>query len=215
MLPTVVTIWLLIKVYEIIDKNVSAHIRDGLVYIIKASGGSDAALSETWVQGFLTIAAFLVALAVVWTVGAFLASVVGRSIWRALEKFIMSTPVLKEIYPYVKQLTDFFFSQEQQAGMFSKVVAVEYPRKGIWSMGFVTGSGLEKVPRNGPGELLTVLIPTSPTPFTGFVIMVPKELTIELDITVEEALRFAVSAGVISPPRTAAAVLPTPNAQSE
>ncbi|GAH87960.1 unnamed protein product, partial [marine sediment metagenome] len=90
-------------------------------------------------------------------------------------------------------------TQEEKKKMFSRVVAVEYPRKGIWSMGFVTGSGLKRVVDNVKKEFLTVLIPTSPTPFTGFVIMVPKKQTIELDMTVEEALRFAVSGGVIAP----------------
>jgi uncharacterized membrane protein len=96
-------------------------------------------------------------------------------------------------------IAGFLVAREEQKGIFSRVVAVEYPRKGIWSMGFVTGSGLEKVVDNVKKEFLTILIPTSPTPFTGFVIMVPKKQTIELDMTVEEALRFAISAGVITP----------------
>ena len=83
--------------------------------------------------------------------------------------------------------------------MFSRVVGVEYPRKGIWSMGLVTGSGIKKIIAKVEKEFLTILIPTSPTPFTGFVIMVPKEDTVDLDMTIEEALRFAVSGGVITP----------------
>ena len=79
------------------------------------------------------------------------------------------------------------------------MVAVEYPKKGIWSVGFVTGSGLKNVVNNVRGDFLTVIIPTSPTPFTGFVITVPKKQTIDLDMTIEEALRFIISGGVISP----------------
>ena len=71
----------------------------------------------------------------------------------------------------------------------------------------VTGEGLHKVVDNVQKEMLTILIPTSPTPFTGFVIMVPKEQTIEIDITIEEALRFIVSGGVIVPHNTRA-ILP-------
>jgi uncharacterized membrane protein len=123
----------------------------------------------------------------------------GRTLWRMIEKFIMNTPFLRQVYPYIKQVTDFVFTQDKQKRMFSKVVAVEYPGKGIWSLGMVTGSGLKKVAENMEKEFLTILIPTSPTPFTGFVIMVPKEQTIELDMTIEEALRFTVSAGVITP----------------
>jgi uncharacterized membrane protein len=155
----------------------------------------------------LSAAGFLIALLIVCIVGALLASVVGRSLWRMVENFIMNTPFLRRVYPYIKQITDFVLTQEEQKKMFSRVVAVEYPRKGIWSVGFVTGSGIEKVVNNVKKEFLTILIPTSPTPFTGFVIMVPKKQTIELDMTVEEALRFTVSAGVIAPSRAREAAL--------
>jgi len=104
-----------------------------------------------------------------------------------------------QVYPYIKQITDFLFTEQEKKDLFSRVVAVEYPRKGIWSMGLVTGSGLKKIVDNAEKEFVTILIPTSPTPFTGFVIMVPKEDTIDLDITIEQALRFAVSGGVIAP----------------
>jgi uncharacterized membrane protein len=99
-------------------------------------------------------------------------------------------------------------TREEKKKMFSRVVAVEYPRKGIWSIGLVTGSGIKRVVDNAKREFLTVLIPTSPTPFTGFVIMVPKKQTIELDMTIEEAFRFAVSAGVIAPDSDRTASLP-------
>jgi uncharacterized membrane protein len=129
-----------------------------------------------------------------------LANVVGKTLWRMIEKFIMNTPVLSKVYPYVKQITDFLFAREEQEKLpFSRVVAVEYPRKGIWSLGLVTGSGLTKVVDNVRKEFLTILIPTSPTPFTGFVIMVPKKQTMDMDMTIEEAFRFTVSGGVITP----------------
>jgi len=111
----------------------------------------------------------------------------------------MNTPFLRNVFPYVKQVTDFLLTNEDQKKLFSRVVAVEYPRKGIWSVGFVTGSGLEKVVHTVKREFLTVIIPTSPTPFTGFVITVLKKQTIDLDMTIEEALRFIVSGGVITP----------------
>ncbi len=156
-------------------------------------------LDKFWINVALSVAGFLIALSIVCVIGALLASVVGKTLWRIVEKFIMNTPVLRQVYPYVKQVTDFLLTREEQKKLFSRVVAVEYPRKGIWSIGFVTGSGIERVIDNVKKEFLTVLIPTSPTPFTGFVIMVPKEQTIELDMTIEEALRFTVSAGVIAP----------------
>lgn len=202
LVPTIVTIWILVWGYQFIQDNISIYIKGGLDWLIRAVAGENFVeqnLDKFWINVALSVAGFLVALFAVCIVGAILASVVGKTLWRTVERFIMNTPLLKQVYPYVKQITDFVLTQEQQKKMFSRVVAVEYPRKGIWSMGLVTGSGLKKVVDNVKKEFLTILIPTSPTPFTGFVIMVPKKQTIELDMTIEEALRFAVSAGVIAP----------------
>jgi len=199
LLPTILTIWILIGAFGFVHNNISVYIKRGLQQLILLAGGSEFELKKLWIDAALTIAGFLIALTAVCIVGAMLASVVGRTLWRIIENFIMNTPLLRRVYPYVKQITDFFLTQEEQKKLFSRVVAVEYPRKGVWSIGFVTGSGIKKVVDSVKKEFLTVLIPTSPTPFTGFIIMVPKKQTIELDMTIEEALRFAVSAGVITP----------------
>lgn len=213
LLPTVLTIWILVTAYGFIQKNISIHINRGLVHLIMFIQGEDGVsrdeLTKILVEGTAgSIMGFLVALVGVCIVGAILASVVGRAVWRMVESFIMSTPVLRRVYPYVKQITDFVLTREEKKKMFSRVVAVEYPRKGIWSIGLVTGSGIKRVVDNAKREFLTVLIPTSPTPFTGFVIMVPRKQTIELDMTIEEAFRFAVSAGVIAPDSDRTASLP-------
>jgi uncharacterized membrane protein len=209
LLPAIVTIWIFVLGYQFIQDNLGSHLRGALDWLMRKVAGGDFVDSrpERWWNMALSAAGFLIALLIVCIVGALLASVVGRSLWRMVENFIMNTPFLRRVYPYIKQITDFVLTQEEQKKMFSRVVAVEYPRKGIWSIGFVTGSGIEKVVNNVKKEFLTILVPTSPTPFTGFVIMVPKKQTIELDMTVEEALRFTVSAGVIAPSRARAAAL--------
>ena len=214
LLPTIVTIWIFVWGYKFIQDNISSHIRDGLFWLMRKTTSDEffSELSEPWLNIALSAAGFLIALLAVCIVGALLANVVGKTLWRMVEKFIMNTPLLRQVYPYVKQVTDFLLIQEEEKKkMFSRVVAVEYPRKGIWSLGFVTGSGLQKVADNVKKEFLTVLIPTSPTPFTGFVIMVPKKQTIELDMTIEQALRFIVSAGVITPGRERLVALPRPD----
>lgn len=203
-MPTIVTIWIFVWAYTFIQGNISIYINKGLVRLINAipfllSSWSLDDLTKFWVKGAGSIAGFLIALVVVFIVGALLASVVGRAIWRIIESFIMNAPFLRRVYPYVKQVTDFVLTPEEQAKLFSRVVALEYPRKGIWSIGLVTGSGLKKVAENVEKEFLTILIPNSPTPVTGYVIMVPKEQTIALDMTIEEAFRFTISAGVIAP----------------
>ena len=216
MLPTMLTLWILAWGYNFIQDNISIHINRGLVKALvwldsgtgQAATEYEAKLQEIFVDGLAgSMVGLLIAMVAIFVVGALLASVVGRAFWRLVEAFILNTPVLRRVYPYVKQVTDFLLTEEDQKKMFSRVVAVEYPRKGIWSIGFVTGSGLRRVAETIHEECLTVLVPNSPTPITGYVIVVPKEQTISLDMTVEEAFRFAVSAGVIAPD-TEAATLP-------
>ena len=152
-----------------------------------------------WVEQWGSVAGFIISLAIVIAIGFLLASVVGKGLWHLVEKFILNTPLVRRVYPYVKQVTDFLLTKDEQKKYFSQVVLVEYPRKGLWSIGFVTGAGLRKISEIQKKEFLTVLVPNSPTPVTGYVIIVPKEETILLDMTIEEAFRFIISAGVISP----------------
>lgn len=156
-----------------------------------------AVAEDYWVEGPGQITGFLVVVVGICFLGAFLASVMGRTIWHIIERALMNAPLIKQVYPYIKQVTDFLLAKKDLS--FSKVVAFEYPRKTTWSIGLVTGTGLKKVVSSVSTDLLTVFIPTSPTPFTGYVIMVPKAETIELDMTIEEALRFVISGGVITP----------------
>ncbi|MFA5238503.1 MAG: DUF502 domain-containing protein [Phycisphaerae bacterium] len=204
LLPTILTIWIFFWGYKFIQENISVYINRGIVQLVMFLQGQQQYLTEEamvkfWVHGWGSIAGFLIALIVVCVVGAILASVVGKTLWRMIEKFIMRTPLLKEVYPYIKQITDFLLTQEEQKKLFSRVVAVECFQKDVWSMGFVTATGFKGIADDVKKEFLTVVVPTSPTPFTGFVVMVPKEKVIELDMTVEEAVRFIISAGVIAP----------------
>ena len=152
---------------------------------------------EFWVEGSGQVTGFILALVGVCFIGAFLASVAGKTLWRMFERALIRTPFVKKVYPYIKQITDFVLAKKKLS--FNKVVALQYPRKGVWSVGMVTGIGLKKIVDSTSKEFLTVFVPTSPTPFTGYVIMTPKDETIELTMTVEEALRFTISGGVITP----------------
>ena len=156
-----------------------------------------AVADEFWVYGRGQITGFLIAIIGVCMIGAFLASVMGRTLWHMIEKTLANVPLVKQVYPYIKQVTDFLLAKKSLS--FSKVVAFQYPRKGTWSIGLVTGTGLKKVVNTLDKEFLTVFVPTSPTPFTGYVIMTPKDETIELEMSIEEALRYIISGGVITP----------------
>ena len=203
LLPTVLTIWLILWGFNFINDKISVHIKRGIVLLIKLAGGSDEELAKFWVGTALSVAGFVIAVGIVYVVGAILASVLGKSIWRGVERLMMNTPLLKQIYPFFKQMTDFFLSQEDTKRMFSRVVAVEYPRKGVWSLGLVTGSGLKKVVDSVQKEFLTVFIATTPSPLTGFVIIVPKDEVIDLDMPIEQAFQFILSAGLITPETSA------------
>jgi uncharacterized membrane protein len=213
LLPTMLTLWILAWGYTFVQANISVYINQGLVWLVRQAQGPGGLAKEDLhrilVEGTAgSVIGFLIALLLVFLVGALLASVVGRVLWRVVEAFIMSTPLLRRIYPYVKQVTDFVLTEEDQKKMFSRVVAVEYPRGGMWSLGFVTGSGFQEVADQIEKEFVTVMVPTAPTPVTGNIIAVPKEETIALNMTVEEAFRFIISAGVIAPDHEHTSPLP-------
>lgn len=151
-----------------------------------------------WVYGGGQIAGFLAAILGVIFFGALLASVLGRAIWRRLERFLLALPLIKKVYPYIKQITDFFLTQNKL--QFTRVAAVQYPRQGIWTIALVTGESLKSLAKQSPDrKLVTLFIPSSPTPFTGYVITVPADEIVSVDMTIEEALRFIISGGVITP----------------
>lgn len=130
--------------------------------------------------------------------GKFLAAGVGHFLWKALESVIAQLPIIRTVYNSVKQVTDFFVGESDID--FQRVVAVEYPRRGAWSVGFVTGESLLSIRGAADNEaVVSVLMPTSPVPGTGFTITVRKSETIDLDIPIEQALQFVVSCGVVVP----------------
>jgi uncharacterized membrane protein len=150
--------------------------------------------AEHWYLDFIGL---IIAVVAVYVAGRLLGGFVGRQVYRKLERLITRVPVFKQVYPYVKQFVDFLFSDDRPV-KFSRVVIVEYPRKGIWSLGFVTGSAMKSV-ASEVGDSVTIFIPSSPTPFTGWAITVARKEAIEVPITVEEAIRFLVTGGVLIP----------------
>ncbi len=163
----------------------------------------DARNSALWHVTFakyrLHLLGFVIAIVFVYFVGFFLASFIGRASWRALEGLLRRIPLIRAIFPSVKQVTDFLLTERKQTVGFSSVVAVQYPRKGVWSIGLSTGAPLKQIQERVTDDLVTVFVPSSPTPFTGYIVQIPRQDVIELDVSVDEALRFTISAGVIKP----------------
>ncbi|MEM9883042.1 MAG: DUF502 domain-containing protein [Planctomycetota bacterium] len=148
----------------------------------------------------LNLIGIVLAIVLIYVAGVLVTSFIGRRFYRLGENLIGRVPLVRNVYPAVKQVTDFFFSSDPDEKIdFNRVVAVQYPRKGLWSVGLVTGDTMQLIETTAGRPCLTVFVPSSPTPFTGYVITVPKEDTIDLPISVEEALKFAVSGGVVIP----------------
>ena len=130
--------------------------------------------------------------------GKFLAAGIGRILWNSMEAVITQLPIIRTVYTSVKQVTDFFVGESDIE--FKRVVAVEYPRRGMWSVGFVTGESMSMLRNAVDGDpVMSILMPTSPIPGTGFTVTVRKSETIDLDIPIEQALQFVVSCGVVVP----------------
>jgi putative ABC transport system permease protein len=134
---------------------------------------------------------------VLYVLGKFFRAGVGHWIWKWFEGVINRLPVIRNVYSSVKQVTDFFFS-EQQIG-FNRVVAIEYPRQGLWAIAFVTGEGMLDVRSATNEPMLSVLVPTSPIPGTGFTVMVRQRDALDLNMTVDQAVQYLVSCGVVVP----------------
>jgi uncharacterized membrane protein len=129
--------------------------------------------------------------------GKFMSVDVGGYFVHLLESGIRRLPLVRNVYSAAKQISDFIFSDREFE--FTRIVAVEFPRKGTWQLGFVTGEGLPEV-RSAIGEpILTVLVPYSPLPITGCTITVRKSECIDLNITFDQACEYIVSCGVVVP----------------
>jgi uncharacterized membrane protein len=207
-LPTLITLWLLLWVWNFLWNNIGLHIMQGIrwVWLMGSINGKipftpPALIGRQLNDDDFGTRALGVGLAIllIYIVGVFVGNLLGRTAWRLAEIAVMKIPLVRAIYPAVKQVTDFLLSERTAQFQGSKVVAVEPHEKGIWSVGLVTGSGLRPLSDATGREMITVFVPSSPTAFSGYVLVVPRESVIELPMKVEEAMRLLVSGGVISP----------------
>ncbi len=187
-----------------IPKNVFLHVKQNASddLNLEIATGQDVYqrfVNDKYLKRIFVIPGFLLLFAtVLYFFGKYMAAGVGGIFIKFFEQLIHRLPIIRTVYSAAKQVTDFVFKEQEVE--FTRVVAVEYPRKGIWSMGFVTGEGFLDVRSAVNEPVLSVLMPTSPMPATGFTITVPKSETIDLDITVDQAIQFCVSCGVVIPP---------------
>ena len=140
----------------------------------------------------------LVGLLVILAIGFFVTNFLGRKIYEFFENILIKLPFFRQVYPALKEMAIFLFSRDKMRS-FKQVVLVPYPRKGIYSMGFLTNQTGQAIAAKTREELCNVFISSSPSPLTGFTVIVPKKEIIFLDISVEDAFKFIVSGGVVNP----------------
>jgi len=147
----------------------------------------------------LSAVALSITIVALYFLGRFVTARIGTWFVHKLEYLLTRVPLVRNVYSTVKQVTDFVLSDREVE--FKRVVALEYPRAGSWTVGFVTGEGMLECAAEVGEPMLSVLVATSPMPMGGFTVMVPRSQVIDLDLTVDQALQFVVSCGVLTPPQ--------------
>ena len=190
-LPLAITIWVLHWLVGLLD-SVFLGMMYGLESVIPV-GGVNPVAGLRDVPG---LGVGLILLLLLLT-GALVSNVAGRWLVRQWDRLFTQIPIVKSIYTSVKKVSDTLFSSNGNA--FRKAVMLQYPRAGSWTIGFQTGSPSGEVAQHLDGEWMSVYVPTTPNPTSGFFLMVPRADVIELSMSVDEALTYVISMGAVAP----------------
>jgi uncharacterized membrane protein len=191
-LPLAITIWVLTNVVGTLD-GVFAWLIHAAQTVLPES-------ARDGLQNLRTIpglSVLVVVLALLLT-GAAVSNMAGQWILNQSNRVMSNIPIVKSIYTSVKQVSDTLFSSSGQA--FREAVLVEYPRQGSWTIAFVTGKPSGEVAQLLPPDMLTLYVPTTPNPTSGFMLIVPAKDVRTLQMSVDEALKYIISMGVVAPP---------------
>jgi len=152
---------------------------------------------ETYLPFSVPGLGLVIAFILITLVGAFTAGYLGKFFVKLGETIVNKMPFIRNIYGAVKQIFETIFTGQSNA--FRKVVLFEYPRKGTWAMGFITGTTKGEVQNITKDEVINVFLPTTPNPTSGYLLFVPKQDLIPLAMTIEEGIKMIVSGGIITP----------------
>jgi len=152
---------------------------------------------EEWLGFTIPGLGFILVFLVVLITGLLAANIVGRSMVGLWESLLERIPVVRSVYAATKNFAEIVFSDSGQS--FKKVLLIEYPRKGIYSLAFQTATNLGEVQGRTGEEMICTFVPTTPNPTSGYIIIVPKKDVIELDMEIDEALKMIISLGVVVP----------------
>jgi len=182
-IPLAITVWVL---------NLIVTTMDQTLWLLPASLRPSA-----WLGVHIPGLGLLLSLLVVLLTGVLAANIIGQRLLRIWEAMLTRIPVVKSIYHSVKQVSDTLFSSTGEA--FRKAVLVQYPREGAWTIAFLTGVPGGDVATHLRGDYVSVYVPTTPNPTSGFFLMLPRAEVIELDMSVDAALKYVISMGVALP----------------
>ncbi|MBC3933094.1 DUF502 domain-containing protein [Undibacterium curvum] len=183
LVPLAITLWVLHAIISTMDQSL----------LLLPPQWRPAELFGFQVLGFGAVLTVLI----IFLTGLLAQNFIGNYVVRIWEGLLNRIPIVNSIYSSVKQVSDTLFSSSGNA--FRKAVLIEYPRQGSWSIGFLTGVPGGDVVNHLKGDYVSVYVPTTPNPTSGFFLMVPKADAIELNMSVDEALKYIVSMGVVAP----------------
>lgn len=206
-LPTLVTFYLLVWAWDFLWQHLGRHLLAGVSYLYWVISQPAAPyLPNFYLQSYLNdllpfwvVQAIGVGLAVltIYLVGLIAGNLIGRTFYRIGENLLLKIPFVRAVYPTVKQVTDFLLADRRSSFAASRVVAVRPHAGNIWSIGLYTGAPIRGLSAAIGADMVTVFVPSSPTAFSGYVVVVPRTDIVELPLTVEEAMRLLLSGGVV------------------
>ena len=153
---------------------------------------------ETYLPFAITGLGLIVVFIALALIGAVTAGFVGRLYLRTSENLLARMPVIRSVYSAVKQILETILAQQSNA--FRQAVLVEYPRRGIWAIAFITGETQGEVQNLTEQKVINIFLPTTPNPTSGFLLFVPEEELVPLTMSVEEAIKMVISGGIVTPP---------------
>jgi uncharacterized membrane protein len=195
-LPLAVTIWVLQAALGLLDGVFGWFLNAGRAVLPSGAAPLIDMLLQIPGLGVIVVVVMLL------VTGVFATNIVGQWWLRQGSRVLSQIPIVKSIYSSVKQVSDTLFSSSGNA--FREAVLVQYPRQGSWTIAFVTGKPGGEAAIHLPGDYLSVYVPTTPNPTSGFFLMVPRADVVVLQMSVDEALKYVISMGVVAPPMHAA-----------
>jgi len=183
-IPLVITIWVLKLIVDTLDQT--------LLLL------PDQFRTERWLGVYVPGMGVIMTLVIVVLTGVFAANFLGERLVRLWHEILHRIPVVNSIYSSVKQVSDTLFSSSGQA--FRKALLVQWPREGMWTIAFLTGVPGGDVVSHLKGDYVSVYVPTTPNPTGGYFVIVARGDVIELDMSVDQALKYIISMGVVVPP---------------